>query len=60
MGLLSEYMVEISDPKNKKEYDDYLLQMEADGELPKHMKLIKPTPQFCVKTALIAHSNKSQ
>ena len=28
MGLLNEYMLEISDPKNKKEYDDYLKQME--------------------------------
>lgn len=28
MGLLNEYMVEISDPKNKNEYDEYLKQME--------------------------------
>lgn len=24
MGLLSDYMMEISDPKNKDEYDEYL------------------------------------
>ena len=28
MGLLNEYMIEISDPKNKNEYDEYLKQME--------------------------------
>ena len=28
LGLLNEYMVEISDPKNKNEYDEYLRQME--------------------------------
>jgi hypothetical protein len=27
MGLLNEYMIEVSDPKNKKEYDDWLRQM---------------------------------
>lgn len=27
MGLLNEYMVEISDPKNKNEYDEYLRQL---------------------------------
>jgi dynein assembly factor 2 len=27
MGLLSDYMMEISDPKNKDEYDEYLKQL---------------------------------
>lgn len=58
MGLLNEYMVEISDPKNKQEYDDWLRQMERENELPKHMKLIKPTPEFCVKTRLTSAKNK--
>lgn len=31
MGLLNEYMIEISDPKNKAEYDQYLKQMEKEG-----------------------------
>lgn len=31
MGLLNEYMVEISDPKNKNEYDEYLRQMEREN-----------------------------
>lgn len=33
--LLGDYMLEISDPKNKDEYDEYLKQMEREGELPK-------------------------
>jgi dynein assembly factor 2, axonemal len=40
MGLLNEYMIEISDPKNKNEYDEYLRQMEREKELPKHMKIV--------------------
>jgi len=31
MGLLNEYMVEISDPKNREEYDEYLRQMQREG-----------------------------
>ena len=31
MGLLNDYMVEISDPKNKNQYDEYLRQMEKEG-----------------------------
>mgnify|MGYP000940705261 FL=1 len=60
MGLLNEYMVEISDPKNKKEYDDWLKQMESEGELPKHMQLVQPTAEFCVKTTLTSARNKQQ
>ena len=60
MGLLNEYMVEISDPKNKKEYDDWLRQMESEGELPKHMQLVQPTAEFCVKTTLTSARNKQQ
>lgn len=30
MGLLNEYMIEISDPKNKNEYDEYLKQLERE------------------------------
>ena len=60
MGLLNEYMVEISDPKNKKEYDDWLRQMEQEGELPKHMQLVQPRAEFCVKTTLTSARNKQQ
>lgn len=38
--ILGEYMLEISDPKNKKESDDYLRQLEKEGELPAGMEII--------------------
>lgn len=60
MGLLSDYMMEISDPKNKDEYDEYLQQMKKDRELPKGLKLIRPEPHLCMKTELIAKQDKSQ
>ena len=44
MGLLNEYMIEISDPKIKNEYDEYLRQMEREKELPKNMKLVELKP----------------
>ena len=58
MGLLNEYMMEISDPKNKNEYDEYLKQMEREGELPKHMKLAKLKPEFCFRTHIVSTKNK--
>ena len=58
MGLLNEYMVEISDPKNKNEYDEYLRQMEREKELPKHMKLAELTPKFCFRTFIVSSKNK--
>lgn len=32
--LLGDYMLEVSDPGNKSEYDEYLKQMKNEGELP--------------------------
>lgn len=32
--LLGDYMLEVSDPANKDEYDQYLQQMKKEGELP--------------------------
>jgi len=58
MGLLNEYMVEISDPKNKNEYDEYLRQLEREKELPKHMKIAEIKPKFCFRTFLVAQKNK--
>lgn len=54
MGLLNEYMIEISDPKNKNEYDEYLRQMEREKELPKHMKIIEIKPHFCFRTFIVS------
>ncbi|CAG9312296.1 unnamed protein product [Blepharisma stoltei] len=50
--LLNEYVDEISDPKNRKEYEDYLKQLEGNGELPNGRVLIRPGPGFCIKTSL--------
>jgi dynein assembly factor 2, axonemal len=58
MGLLNEYMIEISDPKNKIEYDQYLRQMENEKELPKHMKIVELTPKFCFRTLIVSQKNK--
>jgi len=49
-SIMSDYMKDISDPKNKQEMEDYLQQCEENGELPPNTKLIKPTEGFCIKT----------
>lgn len=41
-GMLNDYMLEISDPSNKDEYDEYLKQLQKEGDLPKELKLVKP------------------
>ncbi|CAD8191628.1 unnamed protein product [Paramecium pentaurelia] len=56
--LMGDYMKEISDPKNREEYDQYLKQLERESELPKGMKLIKPEPHFCVKTTIWNKQNR--
>ena len=48
--LMSEYLEEISDPKNKAEYDAYINQLEKDNKVPKGTKLVRPDSGFCVKT----------
>jgi RNA polymerase-binding transcription factor DksA len=48
--IMSEYMNDISDPKNKIEMEQYLKQCEENGELPPNTKLIRPTAGFCLKT----------
>lgn len=49
--LLNEYMDEISDPKNKDEFEQYLKQLEENGELPGR-DVIRPKAEFCIKTKL--------
>jgi len=48
--LLNDYVEEISDPKNKAEYEAYLKQLEDGGELPPGRTLIRPDPHTCLKT----------
>ena len=47
--LFNDYLQEISDPKNKKEYDDYLNSLEQQGRVPDHVNLVRPEAGFCVK-----------
>ena len=48
--LLGEYMQEISDPKNRQEYEKYINQMEGDNKVPKDMAIVKPESGFVLKT----------
>ncbi|KAF4695977.1 PIH1 domain containing [Perkinsus olseni] len=55
-----EYIDEISDPKNKKEYEQYLKQLEDAGEMPKGKVLLRCKPGICVKTSIRFQSGQVQ
>ena len=58
---MNDYVNEISDPGNKQEQEDYMKQLEREGELPKNTILIKPLAGFCLKTTstkLISETQK--
>lgn len=60
-SMLADYIKEISDPNNKQEYEQYLRQLEEQGDLPVGTKLIQPNPLFCIKTMskkLVSDVNK--
>jgi dynein assembly factor 2 len=48
--MFEEYAKEISDPKNRAENLAYLQQLEAENQVPNGMKLVVPTPGFCLKS----------
>lgn len=48
--MLTDYVNEISDPKHKPEMQQYLRQMEEQGDLPPGTELIQPITGFCIKT----------
>ena len=58
MGMFHEYMQEISDPKNRQEYNEYIRQCEAGGDtagkIPEGMQLILPKVGFCLKALFYA------
>ena len=56
--LMGEYLQEISDPKNKAEYDQYINQLEKDNKVPKGTKLVRPVAGFCVKTKKLGSGEK--
>ena len=49
-SLMKEYMDEISDPKHRAEQEAYLRQLEANNQVPSHLRLVTPKAGFCVKT----------
>jgi len=56
-SLLNEYVDEISDPKNKDEYEAYIKQLEQGGELPGKV-VIRPEAQFCIKSQAKSETNR--
>eukprot|EP00927_Polykrikos_kofoidii_P085470 TRINITY_DN9307_c0_g1_i1.p1 TRINITY_DN9307_c0_g1~~TRINITY_DN9307_c0_g1_i1.p1 ORF type:complete len:883 (+),score=183.73 TRINITY_DN9307_c0_g1_i1:77-2725(+) len=59
-GYMDEYCKETSDPKNRKEYLQYLDQLEAKGEMPDGQALLRTTPGCCVKTRISFKSGQMQ
>ena len=51
--LLSDYVKEISNPKTKLAYEEYLKQVENEGGAPQNRQLMKPIPIFCIKAKTI-------
>lgn len=49
---MEEYTKEISDPAHRKEYLQYLDQLEAKGEMPEGQQLLRSEPGCCVKTTI--------
>jgi dynein assembly factor 2 len=48
---LDDYIDEISDPKHKPEMQQYLRQLEEQGDLPPGTVLIQPEKGFCIKSS---------
>jgi dynein assembly factor 2 len=52
MELFQEYADEISDPRHRKEYDDYLKQLEAEGDVETigaEYELVHPEKEFALR-----------
>jgi dynein assembly factor 2 len=57
-ALFKEYVDDISDPKNQDEYDQYLRQLEEEGEIPADEEVVRPTPGFVLKTKSVDQGSK--
>lgn len=57
---IDEYTREISDPAHRKEYLEYLDQLEAKGEMPEGQQLLRCQPGLCVKTAILFKNGQTQ
>jgi len=58
-SLFKEYIDDISNPGNMEEYDQYLRQLEAEGEIPDTEEVIRPDKGFCVKIATVDNGAKT-
>jgi dynein assembly factor 2 len=58
MKLFRDYVDDISDPKNQEEYDQYLRQLEEEGEIPEDEEVVRPTPGFVVKIKSVDQDSK--
>jgi len=57
---MEEYCKEISDPAHRKEYLQYLDQLEAKGEMPEGQVLLRTEPGCCVKTSIAFKNGQVQ
>lgn len=48
--MFSEYVEEMSDPKNREETEMYISQLEGEQKVPQGKELIRPLPSFVAKT----------
>jgi dynein assembly factor 2 len=59
-SYMDEYQRETSDPANRKEYLQYLDQLEAKGEMPEGQGLLRTQPGCCVKTNILFKNGQMQ
>lgn len=57
---MDEYAKEISDPAHRREYLQYLDQLEAKGEMPEGQCLLRTEPGCCVKTTIQFKNGQTQ
>ena len=58
MGLFRDYVKDISDPANMEEYDQYIRQLEEEGEIPEDEEVVRPEKGFCIKTKTVDNGGK--
>ena len=58
--MLADYVNEVSDPKNRAEYDEYMEQLEAKGELQEGTELLRCEAGICIKTEVRFKSGQIQ
>mmetsp|Transcript_5886 Transcript_5886/g.10808 ORF Transcript_5886/g.10808 Transcript_5886/m.10808 type:complete len:195 (+) Transcript_5886:130-714(+) len=58
--LLHDYMKDLQDPKTRMEQEMYIRQLEGNNQLPAGLKILRPKPEFCVKTKIIDESKSGK